>query len=83
MHLLTTCTKISADKRKTAEDLIEEIRVGVETEDHIMLTNCSRSKEFMKALTCIMAEGEEFLRTEIVLPGGKKKIKEDEFDDPP
>ena len=30
MHLLTTCTNISADKRKTAEDLVEEIRVGVE-----------------------------------------------------
>ena len=74
---------ISTEKHNTVEVLLEKNCLGTETEEHIALLNCSRVPAVIGCMTAIMAEGEQFLRTTIQLPGAKKKQEDDEVQDPP
>ena len=67
LHILTACRNIDKTKHQNMIQTLNELDTCSNTEDHIMLLNCSRNPEFIKRCLAIMAEGAKFLRTEIEL----------------
>ena len=67
LHILTACGNIDRHKRQHLIQTLNNTNTCPDTEDHILLLNCSRDTDFVNWSLEIMSEATSFLRTDIQL----------------